>query len=152
MTFLEQASVALHQAGKRMTDQRRLVINTLEKATDHLDADAVFQLVRSQDSSISIATVYRTLNVLEEAGLVQQRYLSPDHDRKHFELVAQDEHYHFTCKGCGAQIPFTSTHLDQLQRELESTLGVSVSHLCCCADGLCGSCRTKDWQPSDQAS
>lgn len=144
MSFLEQASVALHQAGKRMTDQRRLIISTLDQATDHLDADAVYQLVRDQDSSISIATVYRTLNVLEEAGLVQQRYLSREHDRKYFELIALQEHYHFTCKVCGAQIPFTSPHLEQLQAELEQSLGVSVEHLCCCVDGLCDSCKAKE--------
>lgn len=144
MTFIEEASAALHQAGKRMTDQRRLIITTLEQASEQLDADGVFQLVRREDSTISIATVYRTLNVLEEAGLVQQRYRSRDHDRKHFELTLHStaaEQYHFKCRQCGADIPFTSVRIEQLARELEARLGVKIDNLCCCVDGLCPTCQ-----------
>ncbi|MBN2469385.1 MAG: transcriptional repressor [Anaerolineae bacterium] len=151
MTFIEEASAALHQAGKRMTDQRRLIINTLQRTAEQLDAEGVYHLARQADPSISIATVYRTLNVLEEAGLVQQRYHSRDHDRKHFELALHSpaaEQYHFKCRRCGADIPFSSHRIGQLARELEATLGVSIDNLCCCVDGLCSACQAEQDPPA----
>jgi Fur family ferric uptake transcriptional regulator len=142
--IIDAASAALHQAGKRMTDQRRLIISTLAHNSEQLDAEGVYLRARQVDPSISLATVYRTLNVLEEAGLVQQRYHSRDHDRKHFELALHSpaaEQYHFKCRRCGADIPFSSHRIGQLARELEASLGVSIENLCCCVDGLCRDCR-----------
>lgn len=151
MTFIDAASAALHRAGKRMTDQRRLIINTLEQNAEQLDAEALYQRARQADPSISIATVYRTLNVLEEAGLVQQRYRSRDHDRKHFELALHSpaaQQYHFKCRRCGADIPFSSQRIGQLARELEASLGVSIENMCCCVDGLCSACQAEQEPPA----
>lgn len=143
MAFLDEATAALRRAGKRVTDQRKLIIATLAEANERLDAEAVYQRVREADSSVSIATVYRTLNILEEAGLLQQRYLSREHDRKYFELpvdTVEHKQFQFTCNRCGAVIPFTTLHIARLKRELESTLGVRVENICSCVDGLCPEC------------
>jgi Fur family ferric uptake transcriptional regulator len=149
MSLLEQASTVMHRAGKRMTEQRRLIIRALEDSNAQLDAEGVYDRARRYDNSISLATVYRTLNLLEESGLVQQRYLSREHERKFYELIdTEDEHQVFTCQSCGATIPFTSDLLTDLHHELEATLGVSIAHLCCCVDGLCPACRAAADKPS----
>ncbi len=150
MSFLEQASDAIRDSGGRMTGQRRLIIELLETMDAYLDAERLYDLARERDSSVSLATVYRTLNVLEEAGLVHQRYLSREHDRKLYEPIHVEEEYHFTCRKCRRVIPFHSEHIQSLKRHLEAELGIQVVNACVCFDGLCSTCRVQaaDRQPA----
>ena len=82
----------LRNYGRWLTPQRRLIIEILDNTNDHLDAEEVFSRARQKDSRLNLATVYRTLGVLKEMDLVDQRYFARDHKR---------EHYHFTCVSCG---------------------------------------------------
>ena len=95
LSFTENASKAIRASGGRMTAQRKLIINLLASADEHLDAESLYDLAKAQDTSISLATVYRTLNVLEQADLVQQRYISREHERKYYEPVFIENQYHF---------------------------------------------------------
>ncbi|MDL1883711.1 transcriptional repressor [Anaerolineae bacterium CFX8] len=141
MTFQEKASQAIREAGGRMTAQRQIILELLETSDEHLDAEELHRRARVQDTSISLATVYRTLNTLEEAGLVQQRYHSPEHSRKYVEPVHADEEYHFTCRNCHRVIAFHSELMQQLKQQLEAELNVQVLNACVCVDGLCPDCR-----------
>jgi Fur family ferric uptake transcriptional regulator len=143
MSYLEQADKVIREAGGRMTAQRRLIIEILESSREHLDAEALHLRAREQDDSVSLATVYRTLNMLEEAGLVQQRYLSREHERKTYEPLHVDEEYHFTCRICRRVIAFHSELMEQLKRELEAELNVKVFNACVCVDGLCPDCQVQ---------
>lgn len=140
MSFGERAVEALRQAGGRLTPQRQLLIDLLASAEEPLDAEALYALARAQDTSVSLATVYRTLSALEAAGLVRPRYLSPRHDRKYIEPVAEDV-YHFTCRNCHRVISFSTALVDALRRELEARLRVETLNACLCVDGLCPACR-----------
>ena len=144
MSFLEQASKAIREAGGRMTAQRRLIIELLAESDSHLDAEAVYHIAHERDAQISMATVYRTLNALEDAGLLQQRYLSRDHERKYYEPLHAESEYHFTCRICKRVIPFQSQLIQNLKAKLEVELGVSVMNACICFDGLCPECRDTD--------
>ena len=141
MSFLEEASEAIRKAGGRMTAQRQLIIDLLGTSAEHLDAEGLYRLAHRQDEGVSLATVYRTLNTLEEAGLVQQHYLSYDHDRKFYEPLDVGEHYHFTCRNCHKVIEFRSELVDDMKKKLETELGIEVQHACLCFDGLCPDCR-----------
>jgi len=90
----------LRASGRRVTVQRQTVLDVVEGSARHLDAEAIYQLARVRDHGISLATVYRTLAVLKNMGLVEQSYLARDHAREHYEPVGSPEHYHFTCLGC----------------------------------------------------
>lgn len=139
MSFLEQATQAIHEAGGRMTPQRQLIVEILAAATERLDADALYQRARQRDDAISLATVYRTLAALESAGLIHQRYVSRDHERKVYEPDA--EVYHFTCRRCRQVIPFQSPLVNLLKQELEQQFQVQALQACICVDGLCPACR-----------
>ena len=89
----------LHTSGRRLTRQRRLVLRVLEESREHLDAERLYDLATSLDPNISLATVYRTLAILKEMGLVEEHRLGEGH--AHFEATRSTPHYHFTCTACG---------------------------------------------------
>jgi Fur family transcriptional regulator, ferric uptake regulator len=144
MTFQRQANQAISASGGRMTSQRQLLIELLEAAPDYIDAEQLFQLASQQDASISLATVYRTLHMLEEARLVTPQYLSREHDRKYYRAVTTEERFHFTCRRCQRVIPFHSGLTERIKSELETCLDVEVFGICLCIDGLCAACREED--------
>lgn len=140
MTFIREAERIIRETGGRMTAQRELIIRLLDSATDMLDAEALYLLAHQHDESVSLATVYRTLNTLEEAKLIQQRYVSKDHTRKYYELIHAEEAYHFTCRHCQKIIPFQTKILDALKKDLENQLGVRNLMACVCVSGICPDC------------
>ena len=141
MPFREEAQEAIRASGGRMTPQRQLIIDLLEKARGHLDAEALYQRANERDPNISLATVYRALHTLQAAGLVREQYLSSDHERKHYEPVHKDEGHHFTCRSCGRVLHFRTTLIQALKQQIENDLGAQVLHACLCFEGVCADCR-----------
>ena len=133
----------LRASGRRVTVQRQTVLDVVEGSARHLDAEAIYQLARVRDHGISLATVYRTLAVLKNMGLVEQSYLARDHAREHYEPVGSPEHYHFTCLGCHKVIEFKSTRVKQMTADLNREIGVQVLHVCACLEGYCQVCAAK---------
>jgi len=141
MSFQEQAKEAIRASGGRITGQRELLLDLIA-AHDEIDAERLHQLAVQQDATISLPTVYRTLHTLEDAHVITSRYFSTDHERKVYSVQAELElTFHFTCRRCGRVIPFQSTWIEQLKRELGAQLGAEVLTLCMCAGGLCPDCR-----------
>ena len=130
----------LHAAGRRLTPQRALVLNILRANDAHLDAEAIWQAPQAQAAGLNLATVYRTLTVLQEMGLVERRYFARDHKREFFEAVGKREHYHFTCLGCGAVIEVETPRIRQARQELSAALGLTFAHACICFEGYCAEC------------
>lgn len=125
-----------------MTAQRQLIIELLAGTTDQVDAEGLFRLARAQDQAINLATVYRTLNTLEAAGLIREQYVSPEHDRKYFTIAAKT--YHFTCRKCHRVIPFTSDVFEDLKFHLQADLNITALNVCVCVDGLCADCQAEE--------
>lgn len=144
MSLVEKASGAIRQAGGRLTSQRQLIVELLEKAERHLDADELYQLAHEQDPSISLTTVYRTVNFLAESKLIDEVYLSREHTRKYYEPVTDSEHYHFICRECHQVIEFESQFVDEIRHDLETRLGVRVDNICICVEGVCPSCQSRE--------
>jgi Fur family transcriptional regulator, ferric uptake regulator len=88
------------------------VLEVVENSAKHLDAETVYRQAQETDPNISLATVYRTLAVLKDEGLIEQRYLARDHAREHYEPVGAPEHYHFTCLDCRQVIEFQSSRVN----------------------------------------
>ena len=129
----------LRAAGRRLTAQRRLILQVLEESSAHLDAETLHEQVKARDPDVSLATVYRTLAVLRELGLLEEHRLGEDHG--HYETVRDEPHYHFTCLRCGKVIEFDTPLVAQIERELGEQEGVRVvsSHLL--VSGYCVQCR-----------
>lgn len=133
---------SLRVVGLRVTPQRMLVLEILERGA-HLDAMAIYQRAAKAHRGLSLATVYRTLTALTEAGLIEQRYLDSDHSREFYETVRGPEHYHMTCLGCGEVIEFETRRIRQVRSELEGEKGWALQRTCLCIEGYCPKCQAE---------
>ena len=133
----------MRESGRRVTAQRQIVLDVIETAEKHLDAESIFQRAREKDPKISLATVYRTLAVLTEMGLIDRSYLARNHEREHYEPVGAPKHHHFTCLDCHRVIEFQSPGLSGLIRQLQEEFGVEVRYACVCVEGYCSECKPK---------
>jgi Fur family ferric uptake transcriptional regulator len=139
----DKALKALRAAGYRITSQRRAVLATIETCTEHLDAEGIYQRALEVDPSLSLATVYRTIAVLKDTGLIEHRFLTREHTREYYEPLDMPEHYHFTCLNCQRVIEFQSSDVDAMRTKLQQELGVEISHICLCVEGYCKECAEK---------
>jgi Fe2+ or Zn2+ uptake regulation protein len=135
----ERLQGALRAAGRRLTAQRRLILQVLEESTGHLDADTLYDRVKARDPDVSLATVYRTLALLREMGLVEEHRLGQDHG--HYEAVRQEPHYHFTCLRCDKVIEFDTPLVAQIVQALCEQEGVRVTSTHLHVSGYCPQCR-----------
>lgn len=120
MKELEQRCV---DAGLKMTAQRRIVLQVLEDAEDHPSVDEVYQRAKAIDHSISIATVYRTLHLLDEMNLVQRHDFNESFSR--FE-VNLSHHHHLVDVDTGEVTEFMNEDLERLKTKIASELGYEL--------------------------
>lgn len=115
---------ALRDAGLRVTQQRMTLLSALTDAADHPSADELFLRVKSVDDSLSLATVYRTLSALEEAGLI--RKLSFENEPARFEITPTAEHDHLVDVETGAVIEVTNDEINRLRAEMVRAMGYEI--------------------------
>ncbi len=133
---------SLHSNGRRVTRQRRLVMQVLQENPGHLEVEVVHSLAKESDPKISLATVYRTLAVLKEMGMVKDHALGESH--AHFEAAPEKPHYHFTCRKCGQVIEFDAPQVMQAVRALSKRERLQVADVHLFLSGYCAKCRTGD--------
>ncbi len=107
--------------GLRMTGQRRVVAQVLADADDHPDAEEIYRRGSDLDPKISIATVYRTLRIFEEAGILQR--LDFGDGRARFEIAEREHHDHLIDTASGKVIEFQDEQLEALQERIAARLG-----------------------------
>lgn len=120
MTDLEQRCV---EAGLKMTGQRRLILQVLSESEDHPNVETVFERARGIDSSVSIATVYRTLHLLDEMNLVQRHDFNENYSRFEANL---DHHHHLIDLESGTVIEFQDEELEELKKRIAARLGYEL--------------------------
>ena len=117
---------ALRQSGVRWTGQRQAIIDALVATDDHLTAEDLLQASRALDASVSAPTVYRTLNLLVESGLVSKR--SFQGDSAYYELLlGKGHHHHLIDVESGNIIEFTDDKLDALLEEFAAQKGYRIA-------------------------
>jgi len=103
MKIEESLTERMQARGLRMTWQRRILAELLEKADEHLDAERIYERARQEDSRIHRATVYRTLNTLKKLGLIDELDLMHfSGDRHYYEIRPKAFHIHLVCMRCGS--------------------------------------------------
>ena len=118
---------ACQSLGLRMTGPRRTILEILEIATDHPDVEELHRRVQVLDGRINIATVYRTVNLLADRGLLERH--SFDDGRLRYETVPEVHHDHFIDIDTGEVIEFRSDEIERLQDEIAHRHGFDiVSH------------------------
>lgn len=111
------------QAGLKMTGQRKIILQVLDEASDHPSVESVYERAKEIDSSISIATVYRTLNLLDELDLVIRHEFQEGYSR--YE-VNWDHHHHLVDLETGAVIEFQNDELERLKEKIAEELGYEL--------------------------
>ncbi len=114
----------LRGAGLRVTQQRTAIVAVLAGTEEHPSADELFFKAREIDETVSSATVYRTLAVLEEAGLI--RKLSFEDAPARYEMTPQSEHDHLVDVETGELIEIPSTEIARLRRRIADDLGYEI--------------------------
>ena len=107
--------------GMRMTEQRRVIAQVLEGAHDHPDVEELYNRASAIDPRISLSTVYRTVNLFEEAGLVTKHDFKDG--RARFEPLSDEHHDHLIDIRSGKVIEFQSSEIEALQEEIAKKLG-----------------------------
>ena len=141
MNSEKRMAEALRSSGYRLTRQRRLLLEVLEESQEHLDAESLHDRAKARDPNVSLATVYRTLGVLKEAGLVEEHRLGEEH--AHFEAVQETPHYHFTCLRCGRVTEFDAPQVAHVVQELSGREGVHVAEVHLFLSGYCAECQRR---------
>ncbi|MGF1552719.1 MAG: Fur family transcriptional regulator [Paracoccaceae bacterium] len=120
----KQMEEALRSEGVRLTRQRMALLQVLGEADDHPDATELHRRAQTLDASVSLATVYRTLSVLEDKGVVQRHAFEGAPAR--FETADAPHHDHIIDLDSHEVVEFASPEIERLQKEIARRLGYEV--------------------------
>ena len=110
----------------KQTRQRKVVVEEFLRVDRHIDAEDLHNIVRKRDPRVGLATVYRTLNLLKEAGLADQKSFRDG--RSVFEVHRPDHHHdHLVCLDCGRVMEFENAQIEQLQAQVATELGFQLT-------------------------
>lgn len=131
-------------SGYRLTSQRRILIETIQGAQQHLDAATLLKRAAQRDPRINRATVYRTLGLLKKLQLVDELDLMHLDGEKHFYEIKPDrQHVHLACCRCGAIREFSSDTFERLKDEIAEQTGFDIQVARLEVGGSCRACSAQ---------
>jgi Fur family transcriptional regulator, ferric uptake regulator len=126
----------------RLTRQRRILLDLIDHSGKHLDAEALYHLAKEKDPKLNRVTVYRTLKMLKEGGLVDELDLMHiGGDQHYYETRMKQEHAHIICLRCGKVEEFFGDPLQKLRRQIEATFGFQILLARTEVGGYCSHCQ-----------
>jgi Fur family ferric uptake transcriptional regulator len=132
-------SSRLSELGYRLTPQRLMVVRAVEEADSHISAEEIYLQIRARYPHMNISTVYRTLELLSELGLVTETDMGDGRVRYH--SIGKGHHHHLVCQKCGEIIDVEESMLSQLRDEIGQRYGFKVDMKHLAFFGLCAKCR-----------
>jgi len=133
---------ALQQRGVRLTRQRRVLLEVMDGAERHLDADAILERAQKLDRRVHRVTVYRTLELLKRYGLIDELDLLHLRGHQHFyESHGPQDHIHVACLRCGKVREFESGLFEQLKKQIAHDCGMQITITRTEIGGYCENCR-----------
>jgi Fur family ferric uptake transcriptional regulator len=124
--FWKEFNSCLLSKQLKQTQQRKLIVETFLSAGGHISAEELHDVVKKNGHSFGLATIYRTLNLLTEVGLAQQRTFSEA--KAVFEVLNPEEHHdHLICTDCGKVVEFENQVIENLQTEIAENLGFKLT-------------------------
>ncbi len=131
----------LAQNGLKRSDQREAILDVFLGSERHLSVDDLYRMVRRRRSDVGRTTVYRTLKLLQAAGLASEMQVE---GRSRFERDYKRKHHdHFICRGCGEILEFSSPEIERLQEEVARGLGFAIEGHRHQIFGRCRRCRAR---------
>jgi Fur family ferric uptake transcriptional regulator len=124
----------------KMTPQRKLILDAFLEAGDHFSVDEFYSRLKKLDKSIGQATVYRTMKLLEEAGLARRLDYDP-RTARYEQSDLTSHHDHLVCDRCGKVVEFESPRIEELQEILAKEKGFQLTGHRMYLFGICPECR-----------
>jgi Fur family transcriptional regulator, ferric uptake regulator len=133
----------LKVTGLKFTIQSEVILEMLYNSDEHLTPEALHHLIQEKHPELNtgIATVYRTLSLLEDSDMVTS--LSFGAQGKKYELGAKDHHDHIICTGCGLITEFVDEQIERRQQEITESLGFVMQEHSMQIYGICKACQEK---------
>ena len=128
----------------RLTRQRRVVLQVMESASRHMDAEEILEGAQKIDANITRVTVYRTLDLLKRHGLIDELDLLHLRGHRHYyESHGPRDHIHVACIRCGKVREFESQLYEDLKKQISRDCGIQITVARTEVGGLCADCRGK---------
>jgi Fur family ferric uptake transcriptional regulator len=133
---------SLRGRGMRLTRQRRLLLELIDSSGLHLDAESLYQMAKEKDPRLNRVTVYRTLKLLKEGGLVDELDLAHfDGEKHYYETRLKQEHAHVICLRCGRVEEFFGETLQTVRDQVHSQFGFEIVFARTEVGGYCSHCQ-----------
>ena len=132
-------SSRLSELGYRLTPQRLMVVKAVEEADSQISVEEIYLQIRARYPYMNISTVYRTLELLSELGLVTETDMGDGRVRYH--SIGKGHHHHLVCQKCGEIIDVEESMLRSLRDEIGQRYGFKVDMKHLAFFGLCAKCR-----------
>jgi Fur family transcriptional regulator, ferric uptake regulator len=138
MSHIQDIASRLAQCGCRMTPQRLMILETIEKSRGHISAEEIYDDIRESHPSLNVSTVYRTLELLKELGFVTETRMGDGCVR--FHSAGHEHHHHLVCSKCGAVSELSEGELVPLGETLSQKYGFKADLHHLAIFGCCKKC------------
>lgn len=143
---------SLRNRGVRLTRQRKIILDLIDNSGAHLHAEQLLQLAKQKDPKINRVTVYRTLKMLKEGGLVDELDLMHHAGEQHYyETKLKREHAHIICMRCGKVEEYFGRPLQEMRGQIESEFGFQIRVARTEFGGYCSHCQVLRAQQRESA-
>ncbi len=142
--YVDSSNDLLHKRGYRLTPQRYLVLSVIQEANGHISLDQIAERVQQINPRVSLSTIYRTLELLNELDLIHENHLPGE--SLHYEMPQGNNHHHLVCKKCKTMIHLDDDILGDLHERLHGQYHFHNLSLGLLATGYCDAC----WQQIQQ--
>ncbi len=142
MTMAEQVNQhtqRLHEAGYKLTNARLTVLHVIEKSSGHITSAEVLERVHAVDDSIGRASVFRTLDLLTQIGIIRPVYIDSSMTPA-YVLLPEGHHHHFVCTNCHRTIEIEYCGLQEVEARITRQLNVQLTGHLVEFYGVCGDC------------
>ncbi len=139
--YVSAGNELLRKRGYRLTPQRHMILSVIQEANQHLSVEQIAERVQELNPYVSLSTVYRTLELLRELGLVRENRLPGEQPR--YEIAEGKAHHHLLCRHCRAIIHLDQQLLGNLHEKLQEDYHYYGLTLDLVASGYCSSCWNK---------
>jgi Fur family ferric uptake transcriptional regulator len=130
----------LRKQGYRLTPQREMIVEAVAHAGRHITAEEIYAQVQARTSAVNVATVYRTLDLLVDLGLVSRADLGDG--RVTYASLNHGPHCHLVCQGCGCVVEADYALVAPLEQQLEEQYGFTANLSHFAISGLCAECKS----------
>lgn len=137
--YVTASNETLRKRGYRLTPQRYMILRVIQEADGHLSIDQIAEGVQQHNPNVSLSTIYRTLELLRELGLVRENHLPGE--QPHYEAAAEGKaHHHLVCRNCRAILHLDDELLGNLNEQLQDKYDFHSLTLDLVAVGYCHTC------------